>query len=134
MKLAPLIFATCLGFLTCPLLIQSASTNSERTVFVFKLDGTKHCEPYAGVSVESMALELEDAGVEVVSSHKGYDGREGIAICGEPTGQINIYEIFYSDLTSALKIGFKILPESWIRHDSGDGRGQQFFSFCSEEG
>lgn len=68
-----------------------------------------------------MALELADAGVEVFASHKGYDGREGIAICGEPTGQINIYKILSSDLTSALNLGFKKLPESWIRHDSGDG-------------
>jgi hypothetical protein len=119
-KYATLILATCLGFLTYLLLIHSAGTTTDRTVFVFKLDGTKHCEPYAGVGVESMALELVDAGVEVVSSRKGYDGREGIAICGEPTGQINIYEILSSDLTSALKMGFKKLPQSRIKHDSGD--------------
>jgi hypothetical protein len=112
------ILATCLGFLCYPLLMHSASTSSVRTVFVFKLDGTKHCEPYAGESVESMALELVDAGVEVFSSRKGYDGREGIAICGEPTGQINIYEILSLDLASALSMGFKQLPENWLRKDS----------------
>ena len=122
MKQATLILAVFVGLLISPLLMHSASTSSVRTVFVFKLDGTKHCEPYAGVSVESMALELRDAGVEVFSCRKGYDGREGIAICGEPTGQINIYEILSSDLTSALNMGFKKLPESWIRHDSGDGQ------------
>jgi hypothetical protein len=120
MKQVTLILAVFVGLLTSPLLMQSASTSSMRTVYVFKLDGTKHCEPYAGVSVESMALELRHAGVEVFSSRKGYDGREGIAICGEPTGQINIYEILSSDLASALSMGFKKMPESWIRHNSGD--------------
>jgi hypothetical protein len=121
MKQATLILAIFVGLLTSPLLIQSASTTSVRTVFVFKLDGTKHCEPYAGVSVDAMALELSGAGIEVFSSRKGYDGREGIAICGEPTGQINIYEILSSDLASALSMGFKDLPANWLRQDSGEG-------------
>ena len=115
MKQTTLILAIFVGLLTSPLLIHSAGTTSVRTVFVFKLDGTKHCEPYSGVSVESMALELVDAGLQVFSSRKGYDGREGIAICGEPTGQINIYEILSSDLASALSMGFKQLPENWLR-------------------
>lgn len=81
-------------------------------LFVYKLDGTKHCEPHAGVSLDSMALEFTDAGIEVFSSRKGHDGREGIALCGAPTGQINIYEILSADLTSALSMGFKQLPEN----------------------
>ena len=69
-----------------------------------------------------MALELAGAGIEVFSRRKGYDGREGIAVCGAPTGQINIYEIASSDLSAALRLGFKQLPENWIRQDSGNGR------------
>lgn len=122
MKHASLILATFLGFLGYPLLIHSASIPSERTLFVFKLDGTKHCEPYTGVSVDSMALELAGAGIEVYSGHKGYDGREGIAVCGAPTGQINIYEIAYSDLSAALSLGFKPLPENWIKQDTWNGK------------
>jgi hypothetical protein len=122
MKHAILILATCLGSLAYPLLIHSAGIPSVHTLFVFKLDGTKHCEPYSGASVDAMALELSGAGVEVFSSRKGYDGREGIAICGEPTGQINIYEIAFSDLSAALGLGFKQLPENWMRQDSGSGR------------
>jgi len=110
-----------IGLLTFPLLIHSAGTPSVPTLFVYKLDGTKHCEPYAGVSLDSMALELAGAGIEVFSSRKGYDGREGIAICGEPTGQINIYEILSSDLAAALSMGFKQLPENRLRQDSGEG-------------
>jgi hypothetical protein len=121
MKRAILILATCLGFFTYPLLIHSAGTPSVYTLFVFKLDGTKHCEPSAGVSLDSMALELTGAGIEVFSSRKGYDGREGIAVCGVSTGQINIYEIAFSDLSAALGLGFNKLPENWIRQDSGSG-------------
>ena len=121
MKQATLILKIFVVLITSPLLIHSARTTSVRTVFIFKLDGTKHCEPYAGVSVDAMALELSGAGVEVFSSRKGYDGREGIAICGEPTGQINIYEILSSDLALALSMDFKQLPENWLRKDSGEG-------------
>jgi hypothetical protein len=121
MKQVTLILAIFIGLLTSPLLIHSAGTPSVRTLFVYKLDGTKHCEPYAGVSLDSMALELAGAGIEVFSSRKGYDGSEGIAICSEPTGQINIYEILSSDLAAALSMGFKQLPENWLRQDSGEG-------------
>ena len=121
MKKATLILAIFIGLLTSPWLIHSAGAPSVRTLFVYKLDGTKHCEPYAGVSVDLMALELAGAGIEVFSSRKGYDGREGIAICGEPTGQVNIYEILSSDLAAALSMSFKQLPENWLRQDSGEG-------------
>ena len=90
---------------------------SEHTLFVFKLDGTKHCDSNTGVNIDAMALELSNAGIDVISSRKGYDGREGIAICGEPTGQINIFEIFSVDLASALGKGFKRLPNRWINKD-----------------
>jgi len=120
MKHATLILATCLGFLSYPLLVHSDSNPSVRSIFVFKLDGTNHCEPYAGVNLDSMELELTAAGIKVFSRRKGYDGREGIAICGAPTGQINIYEIASSDLSAALSLGFKKQPENWIRQDSGN--------------
>ena len=109
MKHAALICTFFIGFLIFPLLIHSAGTHSERTLFVFKPDGTEHCDPYEGVGLDVMMLELSVAGIEVFSSRKGYDGREGIAFCGEPTGQINIYEILSSDLASALSMGFKRL-------------------------
>ena len=112
MKQLTLILILLIGPTTSPSLIHSASTLSVHTLFIYKFDGTKHCVPYAGVSVNAMALELSGAGIEVFSSRKGYDGREGIAICGEPTGQINIYEILSSDLASALSMGFKQLPEN----------------------
>jgi hypothetical protein len=121
MKQATLILVIFIGLLTSPLLIHSADTLPVRTLLIYKLDGTKHCEPYAGVSLDVMALELSGAGIGVFSSRKGYDGREGIAACGALTGQINIYEILSSDLSSALSLGFKQLPDNWLRKDSGEG-------------
>jgi hypothetical protein len=111
MKHPLLISAACLGFLIYPQLVNPAGTTSVETLFVFKLDGTKHCEPHSGIDLNSMALELAGAGIEIFSKRKGYDGREGIAVCGAPTGQINIYEIAASDLASALSLGFKQLRE-----------------------
>ena len=87
------------------------------TLFVFKLDGTNHCEDAKGVSLASMDQELMTAGIKVFSRRKGYDGREGIAVCGAPTGQINVYEIASSDVHAAQGLGFRKLPENWIRKD-----------------
>jgi hypothetical protein len=112
MKITALIMAICLGFFSCPLWVHSEAEPLVRTIFVFKIDGTKHCEPFVGVDLDSMENELTAAGIKVLSRRKGYDGREGIAICGAPTGQINIYEIASSDLFTALSLGFKQLPKT----------------------
>ena len=97
--------------------IHAADISSASTVFVFKLDGTVHCENSKGITLDSMEQKLTSAGIRVFSKRKGYDGREGIAVFGAPTGQINIYEIAPSDLSIALKLGFKPLPENWNRTD-----------------
>ena len=112
MKYAALILAMCFGFICHPFSIQSADIPLYSALFVYKLDGTKHCESSAGISLDSMAHELAGGGIEVLSSQKGFDGREGIAFCGTPTGQINIYEIPSSDLKAALRLGFKKLPQN----------------------
>ena len=85
MKHATLILATFLGFLSYPLLAHSDRKPSLSSIFVFKLDGTNHCESHEGVDLDSMELELSAAGIKVFSKRKGHDGREGLAICGEPT-------------------------------------------------
>jgi hypothetical protein len=97
--------------------VQTDRVSAASSLFVFKLDGTTHCEDAKGVSLDSMEQELTTAGIKVISRQKGYDGREGIAVCGAPTGQINIYEIASSDVSAALGLGFRQLPENWIRED-----------------
>jgi hypothetical protein len=47
-----------------------------------------------------------------LSRRKSYDGREGIALCGDPSGSINVYEIGKSDLSKALELGFKRLDKA----------------------
>ena len=112
MKLIHFILITGLGFFCYPLLIHAGDISSASTVFVFKLDGTVHCENSKGITLDSMEQKLTSAGIPVFSSRKGYDGREGIAVCDAPTGQINIYEIAYTDLPVALKLGSKPLPKN----------------------
>ncbi len=117
MKLINFILITGLGFFSYHLVIHAGDISSASTVFVFKLDGTVHCENSIGISLDSMEQKLTSAGIKVFSRRKGYDGREGIAVCGAPTGQVNIYEIASSDLSEALKFGFRPLPENWSRTD-----------------
>ena len=117
MKFATLILASCLTFLSYSLGVDANGDSPPRTLFVYKLDGTMHCEHAMGVSLDSMEHELTTAGIKVFSRRKSYDGREGVAVCGAPTGQINVYEIASSDVPKALSLGFKQLPDNWIRKD-----------------
>ena len=110
MKFTALVLIVCLGVLSYPIFTNSAGNLAEQNIFVFKLDGTKHCESNSEVELDSMELELTSIGITVISKRKGYDGREGIAICGSPTGQINIYEIISRNLPNAVKLGFEKLP------------------------
>jgi len=112
MKWRALIFSVFVGSLSFLSSVYADSAISGSTVFIYKLDGTRHCMPDTEASTDEMALELSAAGMAILSSRKGYDGREGVALCGEPTGQINIYEISGSDLGAALGMGFTQLPEN----------------------
>ena len=88
---------------------------SEGTVFVYKSDGTKQCDLSPPETLDSMEAELTSIGIKVYSKKKGYDGRAGVALCGSPTGQINIYEITSSDSSTADDLGFKKFPQNRIR-------------------
>ncbi len=111
------ILLTFFGFLIYSIVVYAGGTYAASTLFVFRHDGTIQCDKSPGVALDSMEQELRSAGIKVLSSRKGYDGREGIALCGAPTGQINIYEILSSDVSEALRLGFEQLPENWIRKD-----------------
>ena len=117
MRLINFILIMSLGFFIYPVVIHADDISSSSTVFVFKLDGTVHCENSKGITLDSMEQKLTSAGIRAFSRRKGYDGREGIAVCGAPTGQVNIYEIASSGLSVALKLDFKPLPENRNRID-----------------
>ncbi len=117
MKLLNFILLLFLGFLNYHLMVHAGGTSAASTLLVFKPDGTIQCDKSQGVALGSMEQKLKSADIKVFSSRKGYDGREKISVCGDPTGQINVYEIASSDLSEALRLGFKQLPENWIRKD-----------------
>ena len=97
------------------LLLPSAwgqQSDEVETAFVYKPDGTLHCETTRGISLEAMAQELIRNGISIITRRKSYDGREGVAVCGKPTGGINVYEIAKSDLPQALKLEFQRLDSS----------------------
>lgn len=82
------------------------------TVQVYKADGTRHCEESQGTSLDAMAQELLRNDIAVYSRRKAHDGREGIAVCGKPTGSLNVYGIAASDVPRALELGFQRLDPS----------------------
>ena len=83
-------------------------------VYVYKPDGTRHCDTTEGISLDAMARELIRSSISVYTQRNSHDGREGIAICGSPTGSINVYEIKASDLPQALQLGSQRLDPSWF--------------------
>ena len=87
----------------------TAPAHAAGTTAVYKPDGTRHCDKSPGISLHDMAAELTRHGVRVYAQRKSYDGREGIAVCNNVTGSINVYEIADSDLPRALQLGFQRL-------------------------
>jgi hypothetical protein len=98
----------------CLLLAPAQQSYAGETAYVYKPDGTLHCDTNPGITLAEMAKVLVRGGIHVYTQRKSYDGREGIAACGNPTGSINVYEIARSDLRKALQMGFQRLDPSWF--------------------
>ena len=96
------------------LLAPAQQSYGVETAYVYKPDGTRHCDTTPGISLDAMAQILVRSGIQVYTQRKSYDGREGIATCDNPTGSINVYEITRSDLQKALQMGFQRLDPSWF--------------------
>ena len=76
-------------------------------VKVYKHDGLILCENM-GIDPNVMAQELINAGIDVVCSQKGHDGLPQLpALCGVPTGSINIHKINLANLPDAEALGFE---------------------------
>ena len=89
MKRTTLLLTICL-FVAYPSALYADANQPVSSVYVYKLAGTKQCETDPGITLVTMERDLTSAGVEVISRRKGFDGREGVALCGTPTGEINI--------------------------------------------
>jgi len=76
---------------------------------VYRHDGSLQCEPDSGMPLEEMAAELEDAGIEILGSRTGHDDLARMAVCGAPTGNINIFTIDEANLQAARALGFERL-------------------------
>ena len=122
MKRTTLLLAICFIFVAYPSALYADANQPVSSVYVYKLAGTKQCDTDPGITLVTMERDLTSAGVEVISRRKGFDGREGVALCGTPTGEINIYEITSSDLPVAIGQDFMKLPTTGTKNESEIGR------------
>ena len=106
--------ALCLGLVWLLAPATAQQSGAADTAYVYKPDDTRHCDTSPGIPLDSMAQELIRSGIAVYTRRKSHDGREGVALCGKPTGSINVYEIAESDLARALELGFQHLDQSWF--------------------
>lgn len=94
-----------------PIASESASltiknmTTQIKKIKIYKPDGSVQCEANTGQSIIEMQKSLD--AITVFSAEKKHDGLMRIQVCGQPTGQCNVYEIAESDLAKALSFGFK---------------------------
>lgn len=80
-------------------------TNPIKKIKIYKPDGSIQCEQGTGVSPADMAKQLGD--VKVFSSEKKHDGLIRTQVCGNATGNCNVFEINEADFAKAEKLGFK---------------------------
>lgn len=85
--------------------VSSAAKDLTQRVFVHKPDGTLQCGMGSKIELAQMRKDL--GSIEVFSSANKHDGMMRIQVCGQPTGNSNVYEIKKDDLEAALKLGFK---------------------------
>lgn len=70
-----------------------ATFEGDRTMEVFKFDGTLQCGLGAEIPIEAMAAELEGLGAKPTAADKRPWPGNLIQVCGAPTGQCNVYQI-----------------------------------------
>lgn len=88
---------------------MAAEKDLTSRVRIYKADGSQQCGTSKKIDLSVMQKEL--GFIKVFSAENKNDGLMRIQMCGHPTGNCNVYEIFNSDLDAALKLGYK----KWIR-------------------
>lgn len=89
--------------------VSSANKDMTQRVFIYKPDGSQQCGMGEKIDVNEMKKELGK--IQVFSQESKHDGMMRIQVCGQPTGQCNVYEIALKDFDEAAKLGFK----KWTR-------------------
>jgi len=100
-----------IGLVTILILSGQPALAEDRTE-VYKHDGTLQCDQGREITLSEMARQLRRAGIGILTSRKGHDGRYRAMMCGASTGDINIYKIKEEDLGRARETGFRIYRQS----------------------
>lgn len=79
-------------------------------VEVYRSTGSRQCEE-GGATPEQLRAQLEAAGVRVLSTTCGSDGRMYPSVCGAPDGRIVIFGISPNQLEAATDAGFMPMAE-----------------------
>ena len=80
-------------------------TNQIKKIKIYKPDGSVQCEQGSGTKPEEMQKQLGD--IQVFSAENKHDGLIRTQVCGNATGNCNVYEINEADFAKAEKLGFK---------------------------
>ena len=90
--------------------VSANPTLSQTSARVFKSTGSVQCAE-GGTDLSTFARQLEAAGLKVISSACGSDGRMRVAMCGAPDGRVAIFELSSADAQSSAKLGFAPLSK-----------------------
>lgn len=91
--------------------VVTGVAHADDRIKVYKPDGTLQCGQGDEIPIREMAKDLRKAGVGILSSRKGHDGRFRTTMCGASTGNINIFSIRASDGPLAAELGFRKLRD-----------------------
>ncbi|MFA6971334.1 MAG: hypothetical protein WC208_08040 [Gallionella sp.] len=74
-------------------------------VYLYKYLGSVQCTG-GGTSLQTMKLQLADAGIPALTSSCGTDGKVYVAVCGAADGRIGIFEVPAAQAQAASTLGF----------------------------
>jgi len=97
--------------LYCMLTACGSAQSETPAAKIFKSTDSQQCTG-GGTSREDMSHQLTDAGITVLSSACGKDGRIYPAVCGAADGRINIFEIPAGQVDKATQLSFRLLSST----------------------
>jgi hypothetical protein len=95
-----------------PLLVMASTSHAfsskkaDESVWVSRADGSKQCDRSSGQAIDAGADELRKAGIDVLESRKGRDGKMHSQMCGAATGATNEYRVARDKTQDALSLGY----------------------------
>lgn len=80
-------------------------------VEIYRYKCSRQCAFDSGTPYWAMEQILTDAGIDVLDSGEGTDGKEYLQVCDGPDGVINVFTIHEDQLAEAEALGFRLLSE-----------------------